>query len=431
MAWTDEQLYYALYVIGAVESDWDYGATNQTDAITVGIAQWYGGRAAALIERLRSAVPESYAVLSQRIRDAIEAESTNWTRFYLLLDDAQSWRAASEVEGNHELQEQQFMDDMSGYLDTLAYWGVNTDNVKSTIFYVSMYHQSPQGCLSVVQAYGGDRDIDTLYAAAMNSPTFGLYKNRYGEVRDLLKKWDGTSAPPDFGQEGGVTPEEPGGSGETVESAVSYLQLVGNDIIVYGGKSTTDRLLCHNTGRDIWLPVGGTLPTDPGTTPPPSGGDPEDFPAMRALWEQHERQFHYGNGAGRLSPTTSGYTDCSAGIWWAANAATNNKYDWLGTRSYEMVETCPTVFDVDFTKPLDLSRLKPGDIIAMSYSGLGYSGGHVDWYWGDGVIWTSGYSYGGDDLNPRQITTDAANYYYNFYINGTYNFNWLKICRFL
>ena len=44
--WTDAQRYYCFYIISTVETGCDWGATNQNDAITVGIAQWYGTRAA-------------------------------------------------------------------------------------------------------------------------------------------------------------------------------------------------------------------------------------------------------------------------------------------------------------------------------------------------------------------------------------------------
>lgn len=429
MAWTDEQRYFCLYVIGAVESDWDYGATNQTDAITVGIAQWYGDRAAALIERLRTSVPESYAALSERIRTAVEGGATDWSRFYLLTADAQSWRAASEVDGNHQLQEQQFMDDLEGYLDTLSYWSVNVDNVRSAIFYVSMYHQSPRACLRVVQGYGGDRDVDTLYAAAMNDATLAGYPSRYREVRDLLNAWDGTSAPPDFGQEGGVTPEEPTTDDE-VSSAVAYIQEVGNDLVVFGDMSSTSRLLCHSTGRGIWIPKGGTMPDNPGTVVPPGGGggDPADFAGMRALWEQHASEWQYGNGAGRLSPTTSGYSDCSACIWWAANAATGNKYSWLGTRSYTIPDTCHTVIDLDWTLPeLDISDWQAGDIICMNYRlPSGYDGGHAEWYFGSGDLWSAGAA-----PLPRQVEFGTvASRYYRQWQSGVV-FRWLRLCRFL
>lgn len=437
MPWTDEQKKFCYYVIATVETGCDYGATNSSDAITLGIAQWYGTRAAALLTRLQQEVPGSYAVLSQRIRDAHASADTNWTRFYLELTDQQSWRAASEIEGNHALQDDQFYRDLEDYIDTLSYWGVDTDNVKSTIFYISMYHQSPQGCLTIVQNYGGNRDVGTLFNAAMNSQVFGLYKNRYATVRDLLNGWDGASDPPDFGQTDPSTPQEPTEPVDPVESAVSYIQAVGNDLIVFGkGMSSTSRLVCRNTGRGIWIPVGGTLPDNPGTTVPdpeepggiPGGGDPADFAGMKQLWIDNDSRWAYSNASGRLDPPSSGYSDCSACIWWAANAATNNKYSWLGTRSYTIPDTCYYVRDLDWTQPeLDISDWIAGDILCMNYNIPGvYSGGHAEWYFGNGDLWSAGYA----PLPKQEEFGTVASRYYRMWQNGT-TFNWLKLCRFL
>lgn len=447
--WTDAQRYYCFYIISTVETGCDWGATNQNDAITVGIAQWYGTRAAALIRRMKSELPDSYALLSDRIKTAIDNHTDTdsyWTKFYLENADAQSWRAASEVDGNHQLQENQFMTDLDSYRDTLRYWGVDVSNVKSTIYYISMYHQNPQGCLNVVRNYGGNRDIDTLYDAAMNSSIFGLYKNRYATVRDMLKAWDGESDPPDFGQGGGEgpgegpTPEEPEEPSEPVESSLSYIQAVGDDLVVFGeGMATTDRMICHSTGRGIWVPRAGTIPTNPGTTVPdpnpddpggtPGGADPADFAAMRAVWEQYAERFAYSNASGRLDPLSSGYSDCSACIWWAANFATGNKYDWLGTRSYTIPDTCYHVVDLDWNVPeLDLSEWQAGDIICMDYTlPSGYSGGHAEWYFGDGDLWSAGSA-----PLPKQVEfgTAASRYYRQAHQQG-YVFHWLKLCRFL
>lgn len=434
--WTDNQRLYCYYVLSVVESNCDYGA-SASGVISIGIVQWYGTRAGNLLVRVRDDCPDSFSVLSTRIQDAVNSDSTDWSRFSFINDDEQSWKNSTDVEGASEVQDAQFFEDLTGYLETLEYWGVNTDNVKQTIYYISMYHQSPSGCLRIIQNYGGDRSIQDLYAAAMNSSVFSGYRNRYQTVLNLLEGWDGESAPEDFDASvGGDAAQEPGGSGSTsdLESAVAYIQLVGNDLIVFGqGMSSTDRLVCHYNGNDIWIPVSSTIIENPSTgTDPGAGGAgdnpdaPEDFAAMQAIWEQYASQFSYGNGDGRLNPLSSGYSDCSACIWWAANLASGNKYTWLGTRTWTMVDTATYVRDLSFTSTEDISDWVPGDLIIMNYaSGSSYAGQqHVDWYWGDGVIWGAGSA-----PLPRQMTTDAANYY--VYYNQSLPLNWLRLYRFL
>ena len=420
MAWTDAQKQYCMYVICTVESGCDYGAVNTGDPITLGIAQWYGRRAANLCARLATDAPDSYAKLSERVRSAVEdIDNVNWDRFWLAASDSESWKQAAQDDACHKVQDEQFYADLDGYLGTLGYWGVNTDNVPSTIFYISAYHQSPAACLRVIRSIGGDRSIGDIRNACLNDSTLGGYVNRYNRVYGLLAEWDGTSNPPDFGQSGSTTvptePSNPSGSDDTLSSTVAYIQAVGNDLVVFGAMSSTSKLICHNTGKDIWIPSAGTLPDQPssgGDVPPyvpPATGIPSDWEACKRMWEDNADRWRYSNASGRLNPPASGYSDCSACIWWAVNAATNNKYQWLGTRSYTMRDTATLVRKFDPDQPLDTSDMLPGDLIIMTYgpgSSIGNGLGHVDWYWGNNVLWSAGYA-----PLPHHQTDDASGYY--------------------
>lgn len=438
MAWTDAQQQYCYYVICTVESGCDYGATYTVDPITVGIAQWYGYRAANLINRLKTDAADSYAKLTERIRSAADAiDETDWDNFYLNQDDVASWQASAQDKANHNVQDAQFYDDLSGYLSTLANWGTNTNNVKGTIFLISMYHQSPAACRRILSNIGGDRSIDEYKAAALGDATLGGYSNRYNTVYKLLNEWDGTSEPPDFGQSGPteVSQETPS---ETVESnqlssTVGYVESVGNDLVIFGAMASTGKLVCHYNGNGIWLPISSTIPDQPSSPDnpdippytPPTGDEPADWPACKALWEEHAGDWYYSNGAGRLDPPNSGYSDCSACIWWAVHTATNGKYDWLGTRSYTMDDTATLVRTFDPDSVLDTSDMIPGDLIIMQYgAGSTLSGGHVDWYWGNGTIWSAGYG-----PLPHHETDDVTNYYKD------HNYKWkiatIGIYRFL
>lgn len=52
---------YAMYVIGAVESEHNWGAVYRVDPITIGMMQEYGQNASNLLKMLRSGDPEGYA----------------------------------------------------------------------------------------------------------------------------------------------------------------------------------------------------------------------------------------------------------------------------------------------------------------------------------------------------------------------------------
>lgn len=388
--WTHAQKYYAEYVLGSVESGCNYASVNMRDPITIGIGQWYAYNAAGLMERLRDELPDNYALLSSRMREALDGHDSNdrwWTGFYLYQDDADSFIEAAQDKQNHAIQDayfQEFMFGGGGEFDTLASWGMNTDNVKETIFMMCAYHQTPASAGIVLGNIGGERTLDEYYNAVMSTSPFYSYEDRYSEAKALLEDWDGTSEPPDFGQSdytGGSNPDTNG----TLASAVNYVELVGNDLIVYGSNNTGNRLICHNTGNGVWKPVRSTTA---GAYPSTSGGgggegSPEDFANVKALYLQYEGQFGYAQAPGRLEPHTSGFTDCSAGVWWGYNYPNDYRYEWLGTSTYTMWDTATLVCE-----GIDESKMKPGDLILMKHA----SYEHAAIYWDDGSCWGCGSS---------------------------------------
>lgn len=399
MALTDAQKRYAYYVLATVETHCNYGGTNQYDAITLGIVQWYGQNAWRLMDKVRSEAPDAYERLSQRLRTLTEggAQSWNyWTGIYLLDDDASSWASSAELDSNKACQDNLFMEDAfgsGGRYDQLKSWGLD-DDPKRAIFYMVMQWQRPASASSMMASVG-NASLDTLLQWALSDSIMGQYKNRYNDTYNMLTSWDGTSEPPDFGMVAGDTSGDPSGSIESgsLQSTLAYVQEWGNNLVAFGKMSTTDRLLLYNTGKGIWVPVDGTVPDNPasgspgGTMAPASPDDPADFPAMRQLWYDNENAWSYGQGAGRLNPPQSGYSDCSACIYWAANAATNNKYSWMGTYTEAMKNNCPHVWEGNGTIPID--QLRPGDIILFDYGGDGPTD-HAEWYMGGGVVWGSG-----------------------------------------
>ena len=136
MAWTKEQQQYTEYVICTVESGCDYASVNMYDPITLGIGQFYGANACALMEKLKADAPESYAKLSSRLRNAVDTHTSSewdwWSGFYLYNDDANSWVASAQDAANHNVQDEFFMNwvfGMGGAFSTLEGWGMDTSKV--------------------------------------------------------------------------------------------------------------------------------------------------------------------------------------------------------------------------------------------------------------------------------------------------------------
>lgn len=397
--WSDNQKWYCLYVIGTVESRCDYAAVNLYDAITLGITQWWGYNAARLLEKIKAEEPESFEQLSDRVKNAVNSHPSSdtgfWPNFYLYNDDAEAFKRVAQADEIHALEDELFMGDVfgdGGNLDVLASWGVDTTKVKESIFLLSAYHQRPASCANVVRNIGGNRSLDNYLSAVLNDGVLYAYSNRYNEVYSLLAEWDGTSAPPDFGQSGDPTdnPDEPDTDGQ-LSSQIKYIQSYNlQDLIVYGAMGTTERMICYYQGNGTWRPRRNTAgPSYPSTGGGEGGGgNLADFEKIKALTLRYENAFQYAMAPGRLDPLASGYTDCSAFVWWSANHACDNKYTWLGTSTYTQRETAQLIYrSEDGSIPQDVGQ--PGDIIITG--GISYDQ-HVAYIWDDGSVWGAGWA---------------------------------------
>ena len=77
MALTAAQRLYCMYVIGTVESNCTWTSVNYSDPITVGMMQWYGTRAAGLLNRMQAEDSAGYAMLAESLRTDLENNSPN------------------------------------------------------------------------------------------------------------------------------------------------------------------------------------------------------------------------------------------------------------------------------------------------------------------------------------------------------------------
>lgn len=436
MALTSAQLSYAYYVIATVESGCDYGAVNQSDAITLGILQWYGQNAYYLLADVRDNAPDAYAVLSDRLRALVDggAQTWNyWTGIYLQGNDADSWHASSEIAGNRAVQDARAATTLTASYDQLRSWGLG-DDPKTAVFYMSMAHQRPASAASAMGQLGGSPSIETLLQWCLSNSILGAYRNRYQRVYELLASWDGSSEPPDFGQTGGLPSTDPSDdiAAGDLQSTLAYVQAWGDDLVAFGDMSSTSRLLLHNTGRGIWIPVDGTVPSNPsggspgtGPVPPSSPDDPAEFPQMRQYWYDNQGRWSYSQGPGRMEPWTSGYTDCSGGIASTVRRFTGDKYAWIGVSTRDFLANVPIVQE-SRDGHIDMTNIRPGDLILMDLIGYAGSSGagnvdHVEWYFGGTSDW--GVGYGGGPY-PHETTNNVESYWV-----GKVNHLW--IARFL
>lgn len=402
--------YYAMYVIGEVESNWNWTAVNYNDPITIGMMQWYGTRAAALLNRVKNEMPTAYGQLAASLRSDIEshdAGSAWWTSRYLNRDEGNSIITVFQEKENHVIQENQAIVDFEGYITTLENWGMSQSYPKPLIFAMSMYHQSPASAGQVIATAGGSADLDRIYTVCMNHGVLGQYRNRYNTVYQRLKDWDGESNPPDFGQSGDVD-TTPGGNNpgiSTEESKLGYIIQNGDTLILYGRDEYEKGVIFYPASGQVWINGYNANGTDIGGGNE-GGGSESGSEAQNAICELYRSwldRFAYSQGAGRLDPISSGYGDCSSTVWFAYQQVAGID---VGTWTGAMAGKGTKIASGYSGDNLPIEDMEPADLVLIMWNGWNGSFDHVELYMGNNELW----GHGGPDYGPDQTTTDARNY---------------------
>lgn len=402
--------YYAMYVIGEVESNWDWTSVNYNDPITIGMMQWYGTRAAALLNRVKDEMPAAYVQLASSLRSDLEshvASAGYWDTRYLTKAEGNSIITVFKEEQNHVIQENQAIADFEGYIATLEGWGMSQSYPKPLIFAMSMYHQSPASAGQVIATAGGSADLDRIYGVCMNHGVLGQYRNRYNTVYQRLKDWDGESNPPDFGQSGDVD-TTPGGNEpgiDTEASKLGYIIQNGDTLILYGRDEYAKGVIFYPASGQVWINGYNANGTDIGGGNE-GGGSESGSEAQNAICELYRSwldRFAYSQGAGRLDPISSGYGDCSSTVWFAYQQVVGID---VGTWTGAMAGKGTKIASGYSGDNLPIEDMEPADLVLIMWNGWNSSFDHVELYMGNNELW----GHGGPDYGPDQTTTDARNY---------------------
>lgn len=402
--------YYAMYVIGEVESNWDWTSVNYNDPITIGMMQWYGTRAAALLNRVKDEMPAAYVQLASSLRSDLEshvASAGYWDTRYLTKAEGNSIITVFKEEQNHVIQENQAIADFEGYIATLEGWGMSQSYPKPLIFAMSMYHQSPASAGQVIATAGGSADLDRIYGVCMNHGVLGQYRNRYNTVYQRLKDWDGESNPPDFGQSGDVD-TTPGGNTpgiSTEKSKLGYIIQNGDTLILYGRDEYAKGVIFYPASGQVWINGYNANGTDIGGGNE-GGGSESGSEAQNAICELYRTwldRFAYSQGAGRLDPISSGYGDCSSTVWFAYQQVAGID---VGTWTGAMAGKGTKIASGYSGDNLPIEDMEPADLVLIMWNGWNGSFDHVELYMGNNELW----GHGGPDYGPDQTTTDARNY---------------------
>ena len=396
----------ALIVIGTIESELTWNLVDYSRPLKIGVAQWHGSMAASLLDNLP--VADKNNLSPSIIGDLTIYDTTDpfWDSRYITLDEGNSIVTALGSDSAESFQRNFFSSMITNYASVMTNWGCVPEGTlsqrKTFIFLAAVYHVSIPVAGSICSAIGTATTTQMIYDAIMNKPEISSLRD-WSRVKAAIDDWDGGLSPSTGGtDEPWTDPGSPGDDGtfiNQVESQIQRIGMTGQQLIVYGQDNPAG-VVCYRATNDFWYPTSNTAaPPTPTPVNPPAPVDPGtqgDFEAMRQLWYDHEGDWRYGGGAGRLDPESSGYTDCSGCIYWAVNKVRPDLAQSLGnfTTPQSHAGTLIVEGTLSSSTTVDPNILREGDIVLVSKSGNYSAGGdsHVEWYFGNDTLWGAGYA---------------------------------------
>ena len=397
MAWDDTAKKVAIKAIGTVESSMRYDSINYNDPITVGIAQWYGPRAADIIKKMGAKHASEYAGVASSLMSDLNSHGNDswWTNRWL-----------SRLEGNSLLpllragaaeQDAQLVADLEAYFQAARNVGIDPNgNTDTFIYFCVMYHQGPRYAIRVMNRCGGGASLAAVHHACLNDGVLGKYPNRYNQAYEIIKNKDtsGVSTPgtpqpqnPGNGGSGGAT------NGGTNAGSVTEITRDGSGQLYLNTSSGLVTARPTNNHNRWVLPQnsisnGGSAATPDngggggGTPPPPGGGGDKAQLVFKWMYDR-QMKFAYRQAPGRLNPDKSGFGDCSSTIYRAYMDVTGiNVGTWTGdqyNRGREVVRGS------GMPSAAQIALMRVADMIVMSWGDPYPNTDHVEMYTGDGV----------------------------------------------
>lgn len=421
MAWGTTEYQYTIHALGAVESGMDYGATNPNDAITVGLIQWYGTRAANLLDTMRSTNPSDWistggmATLDADLTAHASTDASFWTNRHLTLSERQNLHTILTASGNVTVQDTQASTDIDAYLSVFtSLGGDQTTHPETAAFFCNIYNRNPSAARRIIGNCGPTSSLDRIYTFTINDTTERAYTSRYSQAKTIIAAHDttgvgggGTGGSPGEGNGGG------GSNGGVPPGKAAYVTRRGNQLYLLNKDGT--RQTFTQVKEDYWL---ASQDATAGSTPPGGGsGGPPPGTALADIltWlNANLNAFAYSQDGGRLNPPVSGYTDCSGLLYYAfLTYADMDIGTWTGTQSGNATPLPPdrgTVITSDSTVAVDGTTVHVGDLVFYRWYSptdpVTYD--HVAIYIGSDQVISHGGPDNGPDIESHSGNVGAA-----------------------
>lgn len=392
----------AVNVIAKVEGGGAWDAINYNDPITIGLMQWYGSRAAKLLLAIEEDHPVEYQDIDSSIRASLQGHGASswWTTRYLTRAEGNTIKPV--LRASHDTQGAMVGSDVEDYKAAAGRIGLNADtNTDTTIFFMCMYHQSPQRAINLMKLIGMGSDLKRTYQSCLNEAVFSRYRTRYTQAYNYIK----SGVPPEIidlnddnepggdGSTGGAGPDADDGGGsifDKVKSGISRIEVAGDVLLVHladdkvveavptGGNNFLLAATYKGEDVDPSTPEGGE--SDDDYTPDPDASTTQqklvDFMVSRI------GKYGYSQGPGRLKPDQSGVADCSSIIRYAYLTVTGKD---VGTYTDAQVTNGSTrVIQTGGGGDIP-TKMEPGDLIIMARGNEapGRFASHVEMYMGN------------------------------------------------
>lgn len=389
MAWDATMQRVWVKAIGTVESSMNYSAINYNDPITVGIGQWYGTRAAAILNKMRAKDPIGYREVSAGFQTTLESTpetSAFWNTYYLPRNVGDTIK--NFLVRNKSVQSEQLIIDANAYKPIAEKYGISVESETDVfILFCVAYHQSPQRAMRVMNRVGGDVGLDGLRSALLSDTILGQYSNRYNTAYNIIKARDTA------GVEGGnsPTPTSDGNGGKPSSTNNASVAIAGGNAIINVDGSYLMRLRTKY-GDAQAVPYGvnqwickmdkinsniNTLISDarnsatPAPSPSPSPGGDGSRGAKALQWMMSRiGKFAYRQAPGRLDPDRTGFGDCSSTVY---RAYKDTSGTFVGTWTGDQYFRGRDVMGRGGGAMTAAQRalLKPGDLIVMAWRSTG------------------------------------------------------------
>jgi cell wall-associated NlpC family hydrolase len=389
MAWDATMQKVWVKAIGTVESSMNYSAINYNDPITVGIGQWYGTRAAAILNKMRLKDPTGYNGVSAGFRSVLEATPEThafWNTYYLSRNFGDTIK--NFLVRNKEIQSEQLIIDANAYKPIAEKYGIDIEaETEVFVLFCVAYHQSPQRAMRIMNRVGGNVSLEGLRSALLSDGVLGQYSNRYNTAYNIIKSRDIS------GVEGGnsPTPTPDGNGGKPSSSNNASVAIAGGNAIInvdgsylmrlrtkYGDAQAVpygvNQWICkmdkiNSNINSLIKDAQNSATPSPPPTPSPGGDGSKGAKALQWMMSRIGK-FAYRQAPGRLDPDHTGFGDCSSTVY---RAYKDTSGTFVGTWTGDQYFRGRDVMGRGGGAMTAAQRalLKPGDLIVMAWRSTG------------------------------------------------------------